>query len=142
VQELLTPTVVTIAVVASLVTVVAGAVAVPWYFCRIPANHFADQDRPSSPLIGASSPWRLPLMVLKNVAAFLLVLIGVLLLVLPGQGLLTIAAGLLVLDFPGRRRFQRWLVSRRPVLQALNALRRRAHQPPLELERGAAKHER
>ena len=44
-------------------------------------------------------------------------------------------AGLMLLNFPGKRRFQAWLVSRRPIYSSINALRRRAHQPPLELER-------
>jgi hypothetical protein len=130
----LSPAVVTAIIVLSLVLFAATAVAVPWFFCRIPADHYADKERVSLPLVARGSPWRVPLLVLKNVAGVLLVLAGVLMLVLPGQGILTLVIGLLLVDYPGKRRFQRWLVSRRPVYRAINALRKRAHRPPLELE--------
>ena len=133
VREFLSPTVVTVLVVVSVVTFVASAVAVPWFFCRIPADHYADAERFSLPFVPPGSPWRPPLLVLKNLLGLVLLLLGVAMLVLPGQGLLTMAAGLMLLNFPGKRRFQRWLISRRPIYAAINSLRRRAHQPPLVL---------
>jgi hypothetical protein len=133
-HHFLTPTVVTVLVVFSVVTFVATALAVPWFFARIPADHYVDRERHSMPFVPPGSPWRPPLLVLKNLLGLLLVLLGVLMLVLPGQGLLTIAAGLMLVNFPGKRRFLAWLVSRKPVYAAINALRRRAHKPPLELE--------
>ena len=134
IQSLLTPGVLTAIAVFSVVMFVASVVAVPWFFCHIPADHYADNERHSLPFVPPGSAWRPPLLVLKNLVGVLLLVAGALMLVLPGQGLLTIAAGLMLVNFPGKRRFQRWLVSRRPVYSAINALRRRARQPPLELE--------
>ena len=54
-------------------------------------------------------------------------------LVLPGQGILTILAGIMLLDFPGKHRLLRWIVAHPQVLRTLNWLRRRGH-PPLYLE--------
>jgi hypothetical protein len=51
----------------------------------------------------------------------------------PGQGLLTIAVGLILLDFPGKFRLERWLATRRSVWRSLNWLRRRAGSKPLQM---------
>jgi len=62
----------------------------------------------------------------------LLVLLGMVMLVTPGQGLLTLLVGLLLMNFPGKYRLERWLVGRRGVLTALNWLRRRGGHAPFE----------
>ncbi len=67
----------------------------------------------------------------KNALGYLFVLMGIAMLVLPGQGILTIMIGVTLLDFPGKYRLERWLVSRRPVLRSINWLRRCAGREPL-----------
>ena len=49
---------------------------------------------------------------LKNVAGGGLILLGLVMLVLPGQGILTVLIGLTFLDFPGKRRLEIWIVQR------------------------------
>ena len=137
-HEWLSPTVVTVLAVFSAVMFVGTVLVVPWFFCRIPADHYLDRQRLSLPFAPPGSPWRPVLLVLKNLLGVVLIVLGILMLVLPGQGLLTIAAGLMLVNFPGKRRFLSWLVSRKPIYRAINALRRRANQPPLEVERDAA----
>ena len=56
-----------------------------------------------------------------------------LMLVLPGQGLLTILLGVTLLDFPGKFRMQKWVISRKGVLDSINWIRAKAHKRPLEL---------
>jgi len=58
------------------------------------------------------------------------VLMGLLMLVTPGQGVMTLLVGLLLMNFPGKYRMERWLVMRPGVLRALNWLRRRRGQRP------------
>jgi hypothetical protein len=53
-------------------------------------------------------------------------------LLVPGQGLLSIAVALVLLDFPGKYRFERWLATRPAVWRSLNWLRRRAGCKPLQ----------
>jgi uncharacterized membrane protein YbaN (DUF454 family) len=62
-----------------------------------------------------------------------LLVAGVLMLVLPGQGLLTVFIALVLLDFPGKFRFERWLVQRRSVGRALQWMRRHGGAPPFEI---------
>lgn len=54
-------------------------------------------------------------------------------LVLPGQGLVTILAGLLLLDFPGKFKLERALVRQPAVMNALNWIRVRRGRPPLQV---------
>ncbi len=77
----------------------------------------------------------------KNLLGVALVLVGLGLSLpgIPGQGLLTILIGLILLDFPGKRRWERKLVGRPRILRTCNALRLRFHRPPLVLEERRAR---
>lgn len=131
VAPLFTPEVGAALLAFSVVTVVATAVGVPWFFCRIEPDHFHDEQRLSMAFVPRGSFWRPVLLLLRNVLGVVLIVLGVLMLVLPGQGLLTIIVGLLLLSFRGKRRFERWLISQETVFRGINALRRRAQRPPL-----------
>ena len=51
----------------------------------------------------------------------------------PGPGILTLLIGIMLLDFPGKRRLERRLISRSKVLETINRLPRRCGKPPLVL---------
>jgi hypothetical protein len=72
----------------------------------------------------------------KNLLGVVLVVLGILLSLpgVPGQGVLTILLGIMLLDFPGRRRFERWIVGWPKVFNAINKLRQRFDKPPLVLD--------
>lgn len=70
---------------------------------------------------------------LKNLVGVVFLLAGIAMLVLPGQGLLTVLIGISLIDFPGKHRLEARLVSQRLVLQAINAVRHRFGRPPLVL---------
>ena len=70
---------------------------------------------------------------IKNVLGVVLVLMGLAMLVLPGQGVLTFLIGISLLDFPGKRNLERRIVRTPTVYRAMDAIRRRAGQPPLVL---------
>jgi len=127
-RDWFTPSVLVALGVFSAAAFVASLVAVPWFIARMPSDYFR-RPREARTLSGGA----IVLHGLKNLLGALLVLAGILCLVLPGQGLLMIVMGLVLLDFPGKLRLERWLVNRRPVLRSINALRRRAHRPPLEM---------
>lgn len=66
----------------------------------------------------------------------MLVVVGILLSLpgIPGQGVLTILTGLIISDFPGKRRLERRLVRVPVVLSAANQIRTRFNRPPLVLD--------
>ncbi|HEY3235932.1 MAG TPA: PGPGW domain-containing protein [Polyangiaceae bacterium] len=132
VSWVLQPAVLVALVVGSTLLFVLSALGLPWFVARIPADYFSHRPRPASTAPGRSLMHVL-FVVSKNALGITLLLLGVLMLVLPGQGVLTILASLFLLDFPGKKRLQRRIVGLPGVLTALNAIRQRAGQPPLEL---------
>jgi len=101
---------------------VLGAVAVPLFLARVRTDYFVHQR-----------PAPLALRVAKNGLGALLLLAGIAMLVLPGQGILTMLVGLMLLDVPGKHALLRRLLTAPRVRRSIDALRRRAGRPPLEL---------
>jgi hypothetical protein len=98
---------------------IAGAILV-----TLPEDYLREGDR-------AERHWATR--ILRNAAGVVLVVVGVALSVpgVPGQGVLTILAGVTLIDFPGRHRFVRAIIGRPTALSAVNRLRARFHRPPL-----------
>jgi hypothetical protein len=71
--------------------------------------------------------------VLKNLLGAILVICGVILSVpgMPGQGLLTVLAGVVLLDFPGKRRLLYKILSQPFLLRSINRLRTKFSRAPL-----------
>lgn len=126
------PTVLAVLGGSSVLLFVLGLVAVPWFVAQIPSDYFTREDPPAVGLGVGRPRLRWMLRALKNVLGGLLLLAGVLMLVLPGQGLLTIVASLFLIDFPGKRRLLRRLIHTPVVYQALNTIRKKAGRVPLE----------
>jgi hypothetical protein len=107
---------------------------VSFILVKIPANHFSKSRKTKfwsgpRPLLHAAG------VVGKNIGGLLLVALGIVLSLpgVPGQGLLTVLLGLMLLDFPGRRRLEQKLLSRPSIVNAINHLRARFGKEPLEL---------
>ncbi|RMG56770.1 MAG: hypothetical protein D6717_05965 [Gammaproteobacteria bacterium] len=120
----------------SLLLLVGSILALPWLVTRIPEDYFVSPEP-----WRASHPPRHPLVLLgillaKNLLGAVLLLVGVLMLVLPGQGLLTMLAGIVLLDFPGKRRLERWLIRQPTLFKGINWLRERSGHPPLRPPQG------
>jgi hypothetical protein len=91
---------------------------------QVPPDAFEEKKRPPGPL------WK---RVLKNAAGVGLIALGVLLSVpgVPGQGLLTILVGVMLVDGPGKRPLERWILRKPAVLRTINRLRARFGREPL-----------
>lgn len=107
-----------------------GVVAV--VLVRLPADYFSARRRPH--FERAHPALRVVLIVLKNLLGIAIVAVGLVMSLpgVPGQGLLTIFIGLMLVDFPGKYRLERAIVLRPRVLGAINRLRVRYGKPPLE----------
>mgnify|MGYP001168649674 FL=1 len=122
-------------VAVSIVTFVSTLVAVPLLVVKIPSDYFARGRHTRVQWADRHVVLRWMLLLAKNLLGYILIAAGILMLVLPGQGILTIVAGIMLLNFPGKYKFERWFVSRHHVLQSINWARRRAGKVPLVLER-------
>jgi hypothetical protein len=122
----------------SLFLLIASAVALPFILARIPADHYVPDDRPLVRPETRFSTLRLIRRIGKNILGAILLLAGLAMLVLPGQGLLAILVGLMLIDFPGRYRLTKKLLRRPHVSKAVNWVRRKTGAPPLLFSREEA----
>lgn len=123
----------------SAASLAIGLVAVRVFVVRIPPDYFVLAGQRSAPASGRRTIWGAPLRVVKNLLGCVLVAAGIAMLVLPGQGVLTILVGVMLLDFPGKLRLERWIVGHRPVHESIDWLRRRAGRQPLVYDDGAGR---
>lgn len=111
-------------------SLVLTALLLPVIIVALPADYFSSYGpRPIT-----RGPLGLLLRIGKNLLGVVFVLAGIAMLVLPGQGLLTILIGMLLLDLPGKRGLTRRLVSRPAIRAFCDRLRQRRGRPPLQLD--------
>lgn len=102
---------------------------------KVPENYFSSHYQhdflPDSPFL-----IRWGAVIIKNVVGVFLVLLGIVLSLpgIPGQGLLTILIGIVMLDIPGKRPFEARIIKRPAILAAVNRLRAKYEKPPLVLD--------
>lgn len=115
----------------SFLTFVGTLIVVPWIILQLPADYFDYSKPPRVPWARAHPLLRLVLLIAKNMLGACFILLGLLLLVLPGQGLLTLVFGILLMDFPGKYRLKAWLFRQRSIRRSVNWLRLRYKREPL-----------
>ena len=101
----------------------------------LPEDYFKSENRN---LISSVQNSRYPLLKLlvlitKNFFGVWLLLSGILMLVLPGQGILTIITGLVFMDYPGKYKFERKLLRQKGVINSINWIRSRLSKPSLKV---------
>lgn len=108
-----------------------GVVVIPWILVEMPADAFTNVKRYSW-LDKKPASVRIPFRILKNLLAFGLILLGAVMFVTPGPGMFPILLGVLLADFPGKLKLQRWILSKPHVMNSMNWLRRKFRRPPLQ----------
>ena len=122
-------------VLFSVVTFVLSIAVVTVVLVKLPANYFhSSHDREF--LVHRHPVLRAVGIFAKNLLGLLLVGAGIVMSLpgVPGQGILTILLGIMLLDFPGKRALETRIVGRPRVNSAVNALRARFGKPPLLLD--------
>ncbi len=117
--------------IISLTSFIVGLVLMPVFISRIPADYFSRPRRQRQSASSRQPALQLLLSGAKNVLGIILVLAGLLMLFIPGQGLLTLLVGLMIMNYPGKYALERWLIERPHVLNALNWLRAKYGHVPL-----------
>ncbi len=120
-------------IVFSVIAFVGTLVAIPAILIRLPPDYF--QNHHHKPWFANHHPViRILGLVIKNIAGIIFLLAGIAMLVLPGQGLLTMLLGILFIDFPGKHRLEKKLIQHPKILKAINALREKAGKPPFTFD--------
>lgn len=115
----------------SVVSFIGTLVLVPIFVVNLPEDYFISPKRNKRHHDNVLLHYTL--LACKNVLGFVFILAGIAMLVLPGQGLLTLMIGLIIMDFPGKYRLERRLISQSAILKTLNWIRRKAGKSELEV---------
>lgn len=118
----------------SVLTTLLSVVVVYWLLVNIPQDYFLPEKRHSPRWAQMHPILRWMLLVAKNLLGVVLIVSGLALTLLPGQGLLTMLVGVMLLNFPGKYRLERRLVSYPGVRRSIDWLRTRSGRPPLMVE--------
>jgi hypothetical protein len=123
-----------IGVLIFLGTFLVNLAIVSFILVKIPADHFS-KGHHTKFWSGPRPALHAAMIIGKNILGVLLVALGIVLSLpgVPGQGLLTVLLGIMLLDFPGKDRLERKLLSRPGIVNTINRLRGRFGKPPLEL---------
>jgi len=117
----------------SLALFLVSLVVFPVVVASLPTDYFVrDKRDPARQKRQHPVVWVL-LSLVKNIFGFVLILAGIAMLVLPGQGILTILMGVALANFPGKFTLERRLVRQPSVGRTLNRIRSLAGKEPLEL---------
>ncbi len=119
--------------VASVATLLISLLVLPVVVVKMRADYFLPNRDEERSIAHQRPAVRWVGVILKNLFGGLLFIAGVLMLALPGQGLLCILMGLMLMDFPGKQRLEIWIVRLPAVRRALNWIRKKGHRPPLEI---------
>ena len=116
-----------------VISLLLSALVVAVVIVKIPANYFSSHYRED---LLPNSSWltRWGAVIAKNVVGAVLVLAGIVMLVGPGQGILTILIGLILMDIPGKRPLEARIIKRPAILAAANRLRAKFNKEPLILD--------
>ncbi len=120
-------------IIASAVMFVGTLIVLPILIVRMPADYFLHRKPPPDSWRGQHAAIRLAVLFIKNVVGSVLLVAGLVMLAMPGQGLLAILVGLSLMNVPGKRALELRMIQIRPVLKAINWIRAKYGRPPLEL---------
>jgi hypothetical protein len=113
--------------IISIIFFLFSIATLPWLVGLIPVDYFITHHE-----IHWHHMLRLH-SIIRNIVGLTLLTAGILMLVLPGQGILTMMLGLSAMNFPGKFQLERWVVKRQGILHALNWIRKKRNVPPLEV---------
>ena len=119
--------------IGSFIVFIVSILLIPWIVTRIPSDYFTHPKRQKYLWSDQPLAVRLLFIFLKNVLGVILVLGGIVLLLLPGQGILTILIGLVIMDFPYKYKVETWIIKHPFILRTINKLRSKVKQQPLEI---------
>lgn len=111
--------------IISAVVFVVSLLAMPFLLGKIPVDYFAQSNN-------CNNGCNFFIVVIKNLVGLILLLAGIIMLVTPGQGIVSILLGLFLMKFPGKRQLELKLISNDATFKALNWLRNKVGKPPFE----------
>jgi len=105
-------------------------IAIPLLIVKLPYDFFIRQSMQRPRLASHNHPaMKLIYMITKNLVGVMIIFAGIVMLFLPGQGIITIIVGLSLLNIPGKRRLVLYAVCHSFIMRPVNRLRARFDKP-------------
>jgi len=115
----------------SLIIFIFSLLTIKWLVALIPSDYFIKKNnsefRSNYPIFWLVS------IIIKNLVGYTLIVGGILMLVLPGQGLFTIFVGLMLSNYPGKFYIERKFIAIPSILSAINWLRKKSNTPSIKI---------
>ncbi len=117
----------------SVITFIASLLIIPMMVVKMPEDYFLyDKShlkdfRRQHPII------RLFSVIFKNILGAVFIVAGVVMLILPGQGVLTILIGFTLVNFPRKRALERRIIQNQAVHKVVNWIRAKAGKAPVRV---------
>ena len=115
----------------SFLVFIFSLISIKWLVALIPSDYFIE-DKRNKYQSNYPLTWLISI-IIKNIVGYILIIGGILMLVLPGQGLFTIIIGLMLSNYPGKYFIERKFIAIPSVLKTINWLRKKSNKPPLEV---------
>ena len=104
-------------------------VSIKWLVALIPIDYFVYKKN-SKFKTKYPFTWLIS-MIIKNIIGYLLIVGGIFMLVLPGQGLFTIFIGLMMSNYPGKYYIEKKIIAIPSILKTINWLRKQSNKEPI-----------
>ena len=116
----------------SILMLIVSIIGVGWFISQIPEDYFIHEKRQSDNWKKYSPEARIVIIVAKNILGVTMLISGLLLLILPGQGVLTMIIGLLLIDYPGKFKLEQKIIAIPSIFKTLNWFRAKSNKSHLQ----------
>ena len=123
----------TLTVVISILVALVYALLILFAIIRMRPDYFVVKEQLVKNQKEDFNVFRIIYRVLKNIFGLILILAGVLMLILPGQGVVTILIGITLIDFPKKQKYIKSLLLKPAIHQNLDKIRKKAGRSPIIL---------
>ena len=117
--------------ISSIAILVISALSIGYFIKKIPYDYILNDKRGISEYKDKNPIFWIITLALKNIIGYCLIMGGILMLVLPGQGLLTILVGLMLSDYPGKFKLEKRIIKTNLILKTINWYRNKSNIPPI-----------
>ncbi len=115
--------------IVSFIVFVISLLLTPFLLGKIPIDYFVHTNQHK---LEIEHLGHLIVVLIRTLVGSILFIAGIVMLVTPGQGVISILLGLFLMEFPGKRKLELKLINHEPTFKTLNWLRNKANKPPFE----------
>lgn len=117
--------------IGSVAMFVISLASIPFIVAQIPVDYFTHHGRLRLSQSNHHPIIRLLLAGFKNLLGIILLVAGFIMLFTPGQGLLSILFGLMIMNYPGKYKLECRIIHKPAIFKVVNSMRAKQGKKPL-----------